>query len=788
MTKAPLDQHRLVLAGTREFTLPGAGLARRQRLATYSRRYLAQAWRDAVDETPAGARHGVALAAVGSLARGDAGPLSDFDLVLLHDGRSMSGEQIDRLADRLWYPLWDDGVRLDHSVRTLAECRQVAQRELSATVGMLDLVHLAGDEVIVAGVRQAIGHDWRANARRRLPELIESVRGRHERHGDLSSSLEPDLKEGRGGLRDMRVLQALTATWLADRPRGGVDAAYEQLLDVRDALHVVTGRGRTHLVRQDQDAVAAILGLHDADDLLARVGQSARLISNALDHTLRRSGQAQRARVLRVGPRRPQLSPLGYGLFVSDGEIVLGPRAVIGDTTLLLLRAARVAATRSLPISPTTLANLARGAQDLPDPWPSEIRDAFIDLLASGPGLAAVWEELDLAGVIGRWLPEWHAVRARPQRNPVHRFTVDRHLVQTAVEAAGHRADVQRPDLLLVAALLHDIGKIPGVQDHATEGAPVAANIARRMGFDADDVGLVELLVERHLGLVDLATRRDPREPQTVAALVALVEERPDVLDLLRALTEADARAAGPKAWTAWRAGLVDELTGRAAATLQGRRPTPSEPAVGVEPADEVIGPPVTGRPHIDVRPTPAGARITISDRDRLGLFADSAGLLAAAGLIVRAARLTTREGVATNLWQVETPHGDLPDVEALQRNLVALAEGDRSVLRPLRRRATAEPRRAARTRAIVIPDGSKDATVIEVRSADRPGLLRDIGMTFAEFGLSVRSAHVATYAGQSLDTFYVTSATGAPVEPPAVARLIGALIDACDGGSDTGR
>ncbi|RNI24455.1 [protein-PII] uridylyltransferase [Flexivirga caeni] len=769
-----IDQKRLDLAGTREFTRLGEGPKRRARLAAYTLEVLRELYADAARSTGAPGT-GVALAVVGSLARRDGGPLCDFDLVLLHDGRSISADDLNALADALWYPLWDNGIRLDHSLRTPKECRSVASGDLAATTGLLDIEPVAGDALLVAQVRQGIAHDWRANARKRLPELAESVRVRHERHGDLSADLEPDLKEAAGGLRDMAVLRALAGAWLADRPHGALDTAYDRLLDVRDALHVVTGRGRDRLARQDQDAVAALLGEPDADELLTSVVQAGRVVSHALTDTMRRAGQSQRARTLRTGPRRPVLRPLGHGLYLHDGEVVLGSRDVHRRGALVLLRAAGAAASRGVPIAPSTLHNLTADLPGIATPWPAEIRDAFVDLLASGPGLVSVWETLDLTGVIGGWLPEWAAVRGRPQRSPVHRFTVDRHLIETVVQAAAIRDRVRRPDLLLIAALLHDIGKIAGVHDHAVEGAPVAANVARRMGFDAADVATLELLVREHLTIVDLATRRDPHDPQTVKALIAAVGEEPDVLALLAALTEADAVAAGPKAWTSWRAGLVTTLVEHARAALEDRhRVLPAEEGA----LDPVIAQQVRGgAPYVLVLPTPSGAQIEISDTDRPGLFAASAALLASFGMTVRSARIRTTDGVAHNTWHVEAPLADLPSVDQLVRGLRQPGQ-----TRPRRQPRAIPGAGQPPSRATVVPDASADALVLEVRTADRAGLLGDLGETFAAHGLAVRSAHVATYAGQSLDTFYVTTGTGELVPPPEVARIIAALIDACDG------
>ena len=714
--------------------------------------------------------------------------------MLLHDGRSMSGKDVTSLAERIWYPIWDGGVKLDHSVRTVNQCRTVAAGDLSAAVGLLDLELVAGDEQVVAAARATVGHDWRANARRRLPQLVESLEARHHRHGDLAQTLEPDLKEARGGLRDMTVLRALTAAWLADRPHGQVDTAYGTLLDTRDALHMVTGRGRDRLGLEDQDAVAALLGHPDADAMLVVVGTAARTVSFAIDGTVRRAAQSQRARTLRVGPRRPVLKPLGFGLFEHDGEVVLGAHLDPSGDPLLVLRAAIAAARRGLPLAPATLANLAAHSPAIAEPWSPLARSLFVDLLAAGPGLIPVWEGLDLAGLIDSWLPEWSGVRSRPQRNAVHRHTVDRHLIETVVQASSLMRAVERPDLLLLGALLHDIGKIAGAHDHSIVGAPLAATAARRLGLDEAGVEVVELLTREHLTLIDLATRRDPADRATVLAVTAAVADRRDVLELLRALTEADARAVGSAAWTDWRAQLLEHLVVGARAALGDA----AGPAADADEAHDLLPPQIvaeiaTGEPHVVVHPIGGAYRIDIFDRDRLGLFADTAGLLAAYGLTVRTARVRTQEGIAANQWQVDSPGGDGPDAPAIARGLAQLGQGDREPLRALERRGTASaglvqvgPREL--TRAMVVPHASQDSTVIEIRAQDRPGLLHQVGMTFARAGLTVHSAHIATYAGQTLDTFYVSEFGGRTLTPSRVAQTISMLMDACDEAPASGR
>ncbi|MBA3529116.1 MAG: [protein-PII] uridylyltransferase, partial [Propionibacteriaceae bacterium] len=613
---------------------------------------------------------GTALACVGSLARRELGPRSDIDLVLLHDGKTM--DRINLFAERLWYPLWDSGVRLDHSVRTPAECADVAGRELSAGIGLLDLRTVAGDKELVASARSGLLSAWRNNARKRLPELLASLDERSQSKGDAAYLLEPDLKEARGGFRDMSMLRALSATWLTDRPHVGVREPYERLLDVRDALHVSSGRALDRLVAAEAPDVATMMEFEDTDALHREVSLSARRIGHAVDLTVRAARQAlPERRVLSFvrRERKPVYEQAPYGLIIHLGEVGLD-RTTSPAEPLLGLRAGALAAQRGLVLSPVTAENLGAQASSPASPWPQEARDAFYEMLSSGANVIPVWEALDLAGCISRWIPDWERIKAQPQHNPVHRHTVDRHSVETVAQAHKHLTRVERPDILLLACLLHDIGKGPGAGlDHAEIGAPIARRAAEAMGLAAPDAALVERLVRHHLTLAELATHRDHTDPATLDALVDAVDGRQEVLNLLTRLTESDARAAGPAAWSPWRSALIRALAERADGLLVGEDRTSSFVQLGDVGLARSVR--LDGKPRIRLEPKPGGIQLVIAAKDRLGLFSETAGLLAAHAVSVRSAMLSTAGGVAVNTWRLDKQvAADLPDLAYLVKQL----------------------------------------------------------------------------------------------------------------------
>jgi [protein-PII] uridylyltransferase len=686
---------------------------------------------------------GVALVAVGGYGRGELAPYSDLDVVLVHDEGVDAGE----LAQLVWYPLWDSGAKLDHAVRSLPEMLDQADGDLKVALGLLDLRHVAGDPNLTLRLRATVLAGWRRRARQRLPELQRLVRSRHQLIGELAHLSVPDLKEAAGGVRDATVLKALVATWLVDVPHGELERCRLALLDVRDVVQDAAGRATDRVAPELWEDVATGLALADARAAQVHVRELGRRITHLSRLTWRRVDDVLVRPTSGRLARRPALAPLAAGVALAAGEVVLDARARPAQDPELLLRACAAAAEHDALLAPATAARLARECPPLGEPWSAEARRLLVRLLASGPGLLPIWETLEETGALSLVLPEWERIRMLPHASVIHRFTVDRHVVETCIEASALIRDVGRPDLLMVAALLHDIGK-GGLTEHCVAGEPIARRIATRMGFEPEAVELVALLVRRHLLLAETATTRDPDDPATVD-LVAGQLGGAEALSLLLALTEADARAASAQAWSSWRAGLVRDLARRVRATLDTGVAAPAVVPEEVEIDRSARG----GQVSFTVEASGDGAKVTVVAPDRVGLLGDTAAVFALQRVAVRAARAWAQDEFGVSVWDVAEPGLD-PAV--LRQRFEAVAEGrldPGARLRPTEA-GTLAPSVAVR------PEASDQATVLEVRATDQPGVVHLVCAALAALDVTVRSAHVATLGPQAVDVFYLQEAS----------------------------
>lgn len=748
-------------------------------LARQARAEAADAWLTELFQSSGAADLDACLVAVGGYGRRELAPGSDLDAVLLLP----VSRDVSEIAERLWYPIWDSGTRLDHSVRTVAQARALAAEDIAVLIGLLDARAICGDAELLQSLRAQVLQDWRQMARRRLPDLHEAVMARRDRAGDLAHLLEPDLKEAFGGLRDVMTLRALTASWLVDVSHIDVESAHALLMDVRDALHTVTGRVSDRLTAQDQDGVAEAMGgpgiNSDRDGLLRAVSRAGRTIAFASERawqTVLSSDTSPRSggRLRRLGSRRMTSSraPLADGVVLHDGQVVLALSVDPASDPGLALRTAAAAAQARLPIAAHTLTRLARECPPPPTPWPRLMREAFVSLLGAGRATVQVWESLDQAGIIETLLPEWEPVRSAPQRDPIHRFTVDRHLVETAVQASALTRRVARPDLLLVGALFHDIGKARG-GDHTDVGIDLVAGIAPRLGFDADDTDVLVEMVRWHLLLPQVATRRDPDDPATIAHVLERVPRR-DILDLLHALAIADARATGPSVSSEWRLGLIDTLVARVHSQQAGAAP--------VAPALFYDGPLPDGDDADIQVVTRDGAALVVSlvARDRAGLLATTAAVLALHRLDVRAARTETVGAHALAEWTVVPRFGSAPDIAQIREDLRRSLRGTLDAQARLDRATIPEDAPAAIV--TVHPGASATATVLEVRAHDAPGLLGRLAGLLTGLGLDVRGVRADTLGSEVVDVFYVCDASGAVLDPDHAARVASAVADALGG------
>ena len=712
----------------------------------------------------------VAIAAVGGYGRGELFPGSDLDILIVVGSHT---SHIEPLVNSILYPLWDEKIKIDHSVRTPKETLQTAEEDLKVLLGLLDIRFVAGAATLIKSVSDGALKLWRKDARKKVAILKKLLTQQHQRAGDLAYLLEPDLKEARGGLRDVVAVRALAVSALVEIPMERISVSASVLENVRESLHKVSGRDK--LLFQEQDKVAVDLGYPDADALMSDVAQSARTIDYCLSRALQEIDSQEPQGLGRFFTRKNR-EEISRGVFVMGREVWAAPDFDLDEDPVLPLRLAAAAAQRGLVIareSATAIAEqLSQEKGALTNPWPREAREQLISLIGAGSAMVAVFETLEQEEILFHYLPEWRMVRSLPQRNALHRHTVDRHMLETAVCAAAYARKVKRPDLLFVAALLHDIGK--GTQeDHSERGALMITSIAERIGFNTSDIQTLQMLVRHHLLLPATATRRDLDDPATIAAVA---EQVPDNLELLHYLSFADGEATGKAAWSEWKARLVEDLVYRVKLLRSGRL-VDSEPILEHYEAVEKL--------HVEVEDRTDDLAITIASPDRTGLLSIISGVLSNLRLDVRSARTKTVGNVAYMRWIViADPHIDPPKAIDIENLINKSLDGTFDVAQKIEERKRAY----ALAPSIPVPppvvsilqDAATDASIIEVRSHDRPALLFTIGGAITSCQVDIRSAIVTTLGSEAIDTLYVTEINGGALSQERaeeVRRRIEALL-----------
>lgn len=715
----------------------------------------------------AGSPDGVALVAVGGFGRGELSPGSDLDLLILHNG------SLNNLADfvnSLLYPIWDKQgpvnlpKSIDHSVRTVKETKE-ALEDIRVVLGLLDARLICGNEELFKLLINEVNGAWK---RDRLEELRLSMNTRHERFGDLAYLLEPDIKEARGGLRDINALRAINRSEIISVGIDNLAELESKLLDVRDSLHKVSGRDKDLLLFQEQDKVAADLGLDDADALMGQVATIARTIDYQLNVAWHKYDNRRRKFTF----RKEKATNVGKNIGVDNHEVVIEALdPAVG------MRAAAKASQLGLPISIDSCELIKN--QELPNPWPREVREDLVAFIGGGSAMERVWEALDQAGVIEKWLPEWGSVRSLPQRNALHRHTVDRHMVETAICAANLTRTVHRPDLLLVGSLFHDIGK--GTQeDHSERGAKLITPIAKRIGFSDTDIATLQFLIRHHLLLSSTATRRDLDDPATIQSILDVV---PDMqhLELLHALSIADGEATGKAAWSDWKARLVRDLVNRVKSAMKGTLVAPE-----MELSESQINLAQSNQLRVSLSESAGSYLLELVAPDSTGLFSIVAGTLNLLKFDIRAAKTRTHDKSAVMTWIVNLdPFAQLPKESDIEN---AIANGFENTDQ-LKQRIEAKIRSYAPLPGVPVPppeveiieDLASSATIIEIRSHDRPALLFRIGAAVKELNVDIRSVIASTLGAEAIDTLYVTEISGEKLSTEKAAQVVASIRAAID-------
>ena len=762
----------------------------------------------------------MAVVALGGYARGELCPASDIDLLLLHDG--WDRPDLQELVEALCYPLWDAKLSVGHAVRTPAQAVADAGDRIDSATALLDRRLVAGDRGLVDGLSSRVQRWARRNAKVVLRQLADADHARHATSGSHAGMLEPDLKNGAGGLRDIHSLRWAAALLLGDvgldplvaagylgaTDRRKLGEANGILLRARCALHAVTddvrGKGVDVLRLDRQDEVAALLGGgRDADALLRDVGLAMRTVSHLHGRTWDQVlGDVTRGR----RRRRPNGRDLGGGVHLDGGLVHLDPQVSLRTDPAAGLRAMAVAAAHGAHLSRATAATLQRQAAAAGSlAWTPAARAAFLSLLRAGSGVADALAEADHVGLLAAHLPEWDIVRGRPQRNALHRYDVDSHGAEAVVALHALRRNedldriwrrLERPDDLVLATWLHDVGKAwPG--DHSEVGADVTRRWLGEMGFDAGTVERVAALVRHHLLLPDTATRRDLDDPAEIASVAGTVADV-EMLDGLYLLTLADGRATGPAAWSPWKDNLLATLHRRVRAVLTGSEtdavPDPRAGALAMGTPAVALDQLTAAAPEryfsladaaqvaaharllatgeaCDIQPgaVPETTVVSIVADDRPRLVADCAGVLAAADLSVVSAQVVTGPtGVALDWFTVT----GTVDATALLATLTAAIAGSVDVhellMRPRRGRPPT-PYAGSRRRPQV---GLRDVpgqvtTTVEVEAPDSPSLLYRLCAAVADAGYALDAVRASTLGPTVFDVFDVrrTAGTVSPEE-----------------------
>lgn len=686
-----------------------------------------EARRDAVARNPR-LHERYTLVAQGGYGRGELNAFSDVDLLFLYPWKVTP--HIETVIEVILYALWDASLTVGHAVRNERECLAMAARDVKVKTALLDARHVAGDETVYSSFDETMVRElWTADQAHFIREKLAERTSRHARAGRSVRLLQPELKEGQGGLRDLH-----TAMWMAkarfrvrnmqqlvplgvleERDLRGLAEALDFLWRLRNTMHFATKKHEDRLGFELQDLLAPRLGFGEGPDGLER------FMRTYYQHAAFVHGLGQRLidRCSRVAePHRTAAAPLrviGDGLRIRGSHLTVAGRDVFRSHPARVVEAFREAQRHDVVLAPQTEA-LVRDALPLLDS--EDVRRAaapwFREILQAQRGVADTLDAMHRLGVLGAIVPEFAHLDCLVSHDPYHTYTVDQHtllavreieeLAQGRHETEEHvltrlARELPQLDLVYLGMLCHDIGKGFG-GDHAERGVPRMRGVTDRLGLDVDEAAAATFLVRHHLLMSLLAQRRDVGDPELVRDFAATVESVEN-LQRLTVITFADMRAVAPGVWNEWRGGLVRELYRRTYDVLsRGERSLPDDTA---------------RLARVRAR---AGSRLEPGERAALESFLDR----------------------MPPAYVLGTPEGLFGMHAAAVRECDArLAAGEEPAFAIVRR---------------VTPRGIAEVAIC---APDRPGLFAKCAGLLAAHGMDVLSARIAaTNDGLALDAFRI--------------------------------
>lgn len=793
-----------------------------------------------------------AIVPVGGYGRRELCPRSDLDLLFLVPSSTVhdTSEQVSTFVNAILYGLWDLGFEVGHAVRTVEECVRFANEDQAIKTGLLDARFLSGNRALFDRLEAAIGRDLFEDhgAGPLIAQKLDEAKKRREKLGNTVYLLEPNVKAGEGGLRELHTaLWIARARWrsrslrdllangvLAVREASALERAYGFLLRVRIEMHLAANRRQDTLIFELQERIAVTLGYLRTED--------------AEDYDKKKYGVERFMRAYYFHAQHI----VRYARNIIDRATAAPCEAVqqLDDPAdvVRLFRRAQEEGHELHPLTKDRIAEVATLIDRTVRRRPEVIAD-FLSLLEDPKGNGAILDQMHELGVLRQLMPEVARMTAKWQHSLYHVYTVDvhslfvvKHLKQLRLgtyssfepELTRLVSEIPRPNVLYVAAFLHDIGKGWKKGDHSVRGEAVAQTITGRFeeagAWTAEDSADVAWLVREHLTMSDISQRRDVSDHELIESFAASCRtvER---LSMLYLLTFADMKGTSPKVWTDWKSTLLLEVYEVTRAVLASGR---SHSFIGAAHAEKrrkrieaelrrsargdvtsfvrvlperymLAIPPHEMARHVEMfQAVKSGGgisvqvkqlarerstRLTIVCPDRPGLLALLAGTLAANRLQILSAQIFSIEELAVDVLYVTDESGapcdDEARIERVRADLAAVLEGTADVKQLLQQRLfgsmlkeRAKP--AVKTEIEARNDISRTETVIDVFCQDRLGVLYTIAQAFADSGLTISVAKISTQGDRVADGFYVTDAkTGQKIsEPSALEALTTHLAD----------